>query len=88
MWLSWGFDNLELQERVFKTTDQQCYATLKDHKLNFRENPNVRLINPRKPEIGRAAKQILENANFVIKQKTILNQWRSTPEVIEWFDQT
>ena len=78
--------NLELEDRVFTTTEQQCFATLKDHKLNFRESPIVRLINPCKPEIGKIAKRLLENVNNVIRKKTELNQWRSTSDVTTWFN--
>ena len=77
---------LGLEERVFETTKQQCFATLKDHKDNFTEDPSVRLINGTKPQIGRIAKQLLENVNNVVRNKTEFNQWKSTPDVTTWFD--
>ena len=52
-----------LENRVFETTKCRAFATLKDHKLNFQNNPKLRLINAAKPEIGKIAKQILENIN-------------------------
>ena len=48
---------LDLEERVFETVESQCFATLKDHKENFDNNPSVRLINPFKPEIGKISKK-------------------------------
>ena len=45
--------DLELTDRVFVTTERQAFATLKDHKENFHNNPKVRVINPMKPETGR-----------------------------------
>ena len=76
---------LELEDRIFATTKLQCFGSLKDHKQNFEANPQIRLINPTKNELGKVAKQILENVNKTIREKTGLNQWISTPEVIQWF---
>ena len=61
---------LELKERVFATTQRQCFATLKDHKENFQSNPKVRLINPMKGEVGMISKQILERVNNHIRKTT------------------
>ena len=66
--------SVELQDRVFETTKQQCFSTLKDHKENFALNPKVRLINPYKPEVGKISKQLLEKINFEIREKSKLNQ--------------
>ena len=77
--------NLELEDRVFATTKRQPFATLKDHKENFPNNPKVRLINPSKPEIGRVAKQLLEKINKVIRNKSGLQQWKNTTSVVNWF---
>ena len=41
------------------------YKTLKDHKENFNVNPECRLINPAKSELGKVAKTIVENINSV-----------------------
>ena len=38
--------NLELEDRVFETTQRQCFATVKDHKENFPNKVTARLINP------------------------------------------
>ena len=44
------------------------------------------VFNPRKPQIGRIAEQILENVNNVVRSKTKYNQWTSTPDVTTWFN--
>ena len=77
--------NLDLEDRVFATTQRQCFASLKDHKDNFLNNPKVRLINPTKSEVGKIAKLILENINSTVRRKSGLNQWQSTGNVIDWF---
>ena len=33
---------LDIDDRLFKTSQQDCFVTLKDHKTNFREKPQVR----------------------------------------------
>ena len=55
--------SVELQDRVFKATRQQCFSTLKDHKENLANKPTVRLINPANNEIGRISKCILDDIN-------------------------
>ena len=42
---------LDIQDRLFRTSEQECFIKLKDHKSNFRENPTVRTLNPAKPSI-------------------------------------
>ena len=77
--------NLDLDSRVFATTQRQAFVTVKDHKENFQNNPSCRLINPSKPEIGRIAKKILEKCNSTIRKRTGLKQWKNTQEVVNWF---
>ena len=43
--------NLEIEDRVFKTSEREAFLTLKDHKPNFQNNPTCRLLNPCKPEV-------------------------------------
>ena len=59
--------------------------TLKDHKVNFQNDPKCRLINPAKSEIGIISKHYLELINSKIREKIQVNQWRNTKSVIEWF---
>ena len=77
--------DLDINDRVFRTTERQAFVTLKDHKPNFSNNPTCRLLNPCKPEIGRISKKILENINSTVRQKTKLNQWKNSSAVIGWF---
>ena len=63
-----------------------CFVTLKDHKDNFQNNPTTRLINPAKNELGRISKVILEKINTQLRTSLNLNQWKSTSNVIEWFN--
>ena len=56
-----------------------------NHKPDFTNNPTCRLINPTKSEISIISKHILDNINKEIIKVTKANLWRSTSNVIEWF---
>ena len=58
---------------------------MKDHKDNFQNNPNWRLISTAKSEIGIVSKHYIEEINKNIRRSINANQWRSTQEVISWF---
>ena len=77
--------DLEMSERVYKTMPRAAFFTLKDHKENFQNNPQVRLLNPTKCEIGRISKKILERIVKQIRKKSKLTQWQNTDEVLHWF---
>ena len=76
---------LEIDDRLFRTSQQDCFITLKDHKNNFRENPQVRTLNPAKPELGRVSKKILDGKLEAIRKSSKLNQWKNTQATINWF---
>ena len=78
-------EKFNVDDRTYQTTEREAFATLKDHKDNFRTNPKCRLLNPTKPEIGKISKKILERINAKIKKMTGHNQWKNTQEVLKWF---
>ena len=78
---------LEIDDRVHRTAKRDSFVTLKDHKPGFRSNPQCRLLNPTKPELGRASKKILDKINLGLRTKTKLRQWRRTSETRDWFIQ-
>ena len=61
-------NKLDISERIDNTDPKPAFITLKDHKENFRTNPKVRLINPMKPKLGHATKQMLDRINKEIKK--------------------
>ena len=77
---------LELEDRIFSTTERNAFITLKDHKEDFQVNPAVRLINPMKPDMGQVAMKILDRVVKDIRTKTKLKQHTNTGEVISWFN--
>ena len=62
-----------------------CFFILKGRKDNFANNPQVRLINPAKNELGRISKVILDKINFAIREHFSFNQLKNTQNVIDWF---
>ena len=76
---------LEISDRVEKMPEKEAFITLKDHKQNFGINPQCRLINPTKSEVGKVSKLMLQNINRQVRDKTNLQQWQSTGQAIEWF---
>ena len=72
--------------RKYINREDNCFITLKDHKDNFLNNPTTRLINPKKNELGRISKYILQQLKVTLKEKLELGQWKSTSEVLTWFN--
>ena len=66
--------------------ENNCFFTLKDHRDNFPNNPQVRLINPAKNELGRISKVILDKNNLAIREHFSFKKWKTTQNVIDWFN--
>ena len=65
--------------------EAEAFITLKDHKTNSENNLPCRLINPTKRETGLVTKIILDRINNAVRAATVVNQWRSSTAVLEWF---
>ena len=44
-----------------------------------------KLFNPRKTELGKISKKIIEDINKQLTEKMKMNQWKSTKNVTDWF---
>ena len=77
---------LHLKDRVNTTAKREAFITLNDHKPNFANNPNCRLINAAKSEIGKISKEILDRIDKTIVNYFNLNQWKNTRAVLNWFN--
>ena len=78
-------NDLYLQDRVFRTTERECFISFKDHKGDFSNNPKSRLLNPMKPEVGRISHLLLKDIVEIVREKTKLSQWKNVYSCIEWF---
>ena len=64
----------------------ESYVNLKDHKENYRNNPSFRLINTNKGNLGIVSQKVLQRTNENLRVKLKVNQWRSTQDVLNWFN--
>ena len=55
---------LGIVDRVEKYNTKNCFITIKGHKSDFKTNPECRLINPAKTQIGRVSKIIEQGMCF------------------------
>ena len=76
---------LKLDNRVQAYFTNESFVTIKDHKENFYTNPQCRLINPAKTQMGRISKKMLENIVDEIKIQSELNLWKNDQSVLSWF---
>ena len=76
---------MDIADRVFKTSERQAFLTYKDHKDNFENAKQSRLINPCKQELGKVSKQILEKVVIFVRKATKYLQFKNTISVIQWF---
>ena len=79
-------NGLEIADRVEALALKTSFLSLKDHKQDFPSKLSFRLINPTKTNIGQISKQILDRINGDIRISSMVNQWRSTKEVLFWFN--
>ena len=77
---------VNVADRLEKFEYKEATVLLKDHKDTFQVKHDARLINPAKSQLGKIAKRILEKTIKVVLEKTKLNAWQSTPEVLDWFN--
>ena len=61
---------LELDDRVEKMQESQCYITVKDHKEDFPHKISCRLLNPSKSDIGKISKMIIDKINKLLVAST------------------
>ena len=76
---------LKLAEKVQQYSSDECFVTLKDHKDNFNANPQCRLINPAKSQVGKISKQLLQKTVAKVKEKSGFNLWKNDDDAIVWF---
>ena len=76
----------KIKRKIRKFTDNSAFITLKDHKDNLPHSLKCRLINPAKSSIRIVSKNILDEIIPKIEEKIKLKQWKSTDNVIKWFN--
>ena len=77
---------LGVEDRIFSTSKNQAYNTLKDHKEDFTNNPKCRQINPCKPDLGKVSKYRLDEITEVVREKSGLDQFKNTQQFLSWYN--
>ena len=69
-------------KKIKQYNQKQSFITLKDHKVNFKNNSKCMLENPAKNEIGIVSKESIDSINKTIREEANVNQWRNTNAVV------
>ena len=78
-------DQLSMSDRINWLRKNEADITAKDHKENFQNNPNFRLLNSAKINICKISKTILDKINKKLTSSIQVNQWKNSFALIEWF---
>ena len=83
-------DQCAFSRKLERYSRNEAFVTIKDTKEDFEEktasNKPARLIIPSKTDIGKVSRKKLQVINTVVREKTGLNQWISTQQVLKWFN--
>lgn len=79
-------DELKISNRIEPMAQTEAFISIKDHKDNFENHPQCRLINPAKSNLGKVSKFTLDRINNEIRTQTSHNQWRNSDDTIAWFN--
>ena len=77
---------LGVEDRIFTTSENETYNTIKDHKEDFRNNPKCRQVNPCKPDLGKVSKCRLEEIAEIDAEKSGLTQFKNTQGFLSWYN--
>ena len=78
-------EKLSIDDRIEKMEETEAYITVKDYKEGFPHKLPFRLINPSKSDIGKISKKLLDKTSKILILNTIVNQWKNSTTVIDWF---
>ena len=75
-----------LEKRMEIYTPGNARFTYKDHKQCTNGKIPCRVINPAKTHVGKLSQVILREKITLLRENLKLNHWKSTGEVLEWFN--
>ena len=78
-------ESLELDDRIYAFSERDAFVTIKDHKDNYQNKTQCRVINPAKSDLGKVSKQIIAKIVEKLRKVGNFNQWKNTYSVIDWF---
>ena len=74
-----------IKGKITKLQEIQAFLTNKDHKENFPNKIEYKVLNPSKSYFTKYSKNLINKINSTICKHSKLNQWKNTDEVINWF---
>ena len=74
-------ESFDIADRVDCLAKFDIFITLKQHKESFNEDPKC----PSESDLGNVSKFCFENINEKIRKVSLVDQWKDTDTVINWF---
>ena len=71
-------------DRVGKFEEKCAYILFKDHKKNFPDKKQTRLINPTKTELGFVSKDVILKITSRLMSSHKYNLWKNSMGTIDW----
>ena len=65
--------------------EKSSYILFKDHKKNFLDKKQARLINPTKTELGLLSKDLTKRITSRLMNSHKYNLWKNSMDTIDWF---
>lgn len=75
-------ENYNIDDKTELLIPSRPQITVKDHKKNFQINTKVRLICPNKSDSCKLRKMVLDKYTLFLKNKTGLQLWSNTQNII------
>ena len=74
----------DMLNRMLTNGSNDGFIMLKDHKVNFKNNPKVSVVNPEKNKKGQISKKIVNKINHKLQDSIGVHQRKYTSKGIEW----
>ena len=74
---------IQIVDRLGKIEEKSAYILFKDHKKNFLDFKQVRLINPTKTELGLVCKDLIQRITSRLLSGPKYNLWKNSMNIID-----
>ena len=75
---------MEIVDRLGKIKEKSAYILFKDHKRNFLDKKQARLINPTKTEQGFISEDLIQRITSRLPSGHKYNLWKNSMDTIDW----
>ena len=79
-------NKLNIKDKFEKWNEKNAYILFKDHKWNFDNFKQARLINPTEIELGWVRKYVIQKIVTKIPNNFEYNLWKNTFDTLDWFN--